>query len=85
MTCENNVLIETIKEENKKLIEAITDEYAKQLEKAELEKANAEGALILYTTAIKGLEMNYRKRIQRQIDRIVETQKKEPAKKQIKK
>jgi hypothetical protein len=73
-----------IEKENEKFIKIIEDEFVKELEKAEDEKNKATSELSIFVAAIKSLDLNYRRKIQFQIDRIVQTKKQEPATKKTK-
>ncbi len=77
-------LLVKIEKENEKFIKQIEDEFAKELEKAEDEKNKATSELSIFVAAIKSLDLNYRRKIQFQIDRIVQTRKQEPATKKTK-
>lgn len=79
-----NKLFVKIEKENEKFIKMIEDEFAKELEKAEDEKNKATSELSIFVAAIKSLDLNYRRKIQFQIDRIVQTKKQEPATKKTK-
>lgn len=81
---EANKLFIKIEKENEKFIKMIQDEFAKELEKAEDEKNKATSELSIFVAAIKSLDLNYRRKIQFQIDRIVQTKKQEPTTKSTK-
>lgn len=79
-----NKLFLKIEKENEKFIKMIEDEFVKELEKAEDEKNKATSELSIFVAAIKSLDLNYRRKIQFQIDRIVQTKKQEPVTKKTK-
>ena len=73
---------EKITKENSDFIEKIQSEYAETLIRYEGEKEKATRELNVLISAIKSLEPNYKKKVQYQIDRIIEREKPQPIRKE---
>jgi hypothetical protein len=70
------------RKENSDFIEKVQSEYAETLIRYEGEKERAVRELNVLISAIKSLEPNYKKKVQHQIDRIIERKKPQPIRKE---
>lgn len=69
--------------ENKKFIEMIQNEFENEIMKANEERDEAHANFTVLTTAIRSLDLNYRKKIQFQLDLIIGKDRKEPFRKPV--
>lgn len=71
--------VEKIATENSKFIETIQGEFEDELIEAQDKRDEAVRNLDLYISAVRSLDLNYRKKVQYQIDRIIGKRKPEEA------
>jgi len=71
-------IIEKMEKKNGEFIEMIRNEFEKELEKAEEEKSKAVAELAIFVAAVKSLDDNYKRKIQFQLERIINKKKSQP-------